>query len=119
MERRRRAEKEQADRNLQAMGENAAYTERAIKQNREIALQNLKNESMQKIVDIQGAQQQAQTNAAATESIIDSIAGFSQTAAKVAAERTAKMIKDQTAIGLSSAAQYISTEAFEECKKRF
>ena len=114
MERRRRAEKEQADRNLQAMGENAAYTERALKQNREIALQNLKNESMQKIVDIQGAQQQAQTNAAATESIIDSIAGFSKTAAKVAAERTAKMIKDQTAIGLSSAAQYISTEAFEE-----
>ena len=114
MERRRRAEKEQADRNLQAMGENAAYTERALKQNREIALQNLENESMQKIADIQGAQQQAQTNAAATESIIDSIAGFSKTAAKVAAERTAKMIKDQTAIGLSSAAQYISTEAFEE-----
>jgi hypothetical protein len=114
MERRRRAEKEQADKNLQAMGENAAYTERAIKQNREIALQNLKNESMQKLVDIQGAQKQAQTNAAATESIIDSIVGFSKTAAKVAAERTAKMIKDQTAIGLSSAAQSISTEAFEQ-----
>ena len=114
MERRRQAEKEQRDLNLQAMKENAAYTERITKENFAIQMQNLENESMQKIANIQGAQKQAQTDAAATNSIIDSITGFSQTAAKVAAERTAKMIKDQTAIGLSSAAQYISTEAFEE-----
>ena len=114
MERRRQAEKEQRDLNLQAMKESAAYTERITKENFAIQMQNLENESMQKIANIQGAQKQAEIDAAATSSIIDSITGFSQTAAKVAAERTAKMIKDQWGVGLNSAAQYISTEAFEE-----
>ena len=70
MERQRRAEKEQRDENLRAMQENAAYTERITKENQAIEMQNLKNESQQKIANIQGAAQQAQTDAAATESII-------------------------------------------------
>ena len=38
MERRRRAEKEQRDENLQAMRDNAAYTERITKENQAIQM---------------------------------------------------------------------------------
>ena len=113
MERRRRAEKAQRDENLRAMRENAAYTERITKENQAIEMQNLKNEEMQRIADIQGAQKQAEIDAAARQDVMDSLMGFSQTVQKVAAERTAQMIKDQTAIGLSASAQFISPEDLE------
>jgi len=108
MERQRRAEKEQREKNLQAMRENAAYTERITKENQAIELQNLKNEGMQKIADLQGAQKQAQTDAAATESIIGSLVDFSTSLQKTAAERTKRMIEDQTA-----EAAAIPLEAFD------
>lgn len=108
MERQRRAEKEQRDENLRAMQENAAYTERITKENQAIEMQNLKNESQQKIANIQGAAQQAQTDAAATESIIGSLVDFSTSLQKTAAERTKRMIEDQTA-----EAAAIPLEAFD------
>jgi len=108
MERRRRAEKEQRDENLQAMRDNAAYTERITKENQAIQMQNLKNESQQKIANIQGAQEQAATDAAATESIIGSLVDFSESLQKTAARRTKQMIEDQTA-----AAAAIPLEAFD------
>ena len=108
MERQRRAEKEQRDENLRAMQENAAYTERITKENQAIQMQNLKNESQQKIANIQGAAQQAATDAAATESIIGSLVDFSTSLQKTAAERTKRMIEDQTA-----AAAAIPLEAFD------
>ena len=54
MERRRRAEKEQRDKDLQAMKEDAAYTEQITRENNAIELQNLTNESNQKIANIEG-----------------------------------------------------------------
>lgn len=113
MERRRRAEKAQRDENLRAMRENAAYTEQITRENNAIELQNLANQEKQKIANIQGAQLQAQTDAEAQQAIMNSLLGFSQTVQKVAAERTAQMIKDQTAVGLSASAQYISPEDLE------
>ena len=113
MERRRRAEKAQRDENLRAMQDNAAYTERITRENQAIELQNLANQEKQKIADIQGAQRQAQIDAAAQQDIMNSLLGFSQTVQKESARRTAQMIKDQTAVGLSASAQYISPEDLE------
>ena len=114
MERRRRAEKEQRDENLRAMQENAAYTERITKENQAIQMQNLKNESQQKIANIQGAAQQAATDAAATESIINSLVDFSTSLQKTAAERTKRMMEDQAAEGAAVELGAIDTEAIEE-----
>ena len=114
MERRRRAEKEQRDENLRAMRENAAYTERALERNQAIEMENLRNEEMQKIANIQGAQKQAQIDAAANQTILESLAGFSQTIQKESARRTAQMIKDQTALGLSTPIQNIDPEVVEQ-----
>ena len=114
MERRRRAEKAQRDENLRAMREDAAYTDKITRENNAIQMRNLENEGMQKIANIQGEAKQAQIDAAATSSILDSIVGFSQTAAKVAKQRTAQMIKDQTAIGLNAETQNISAETVEK-----
>ncbi len=82
MERRRRAEKAQRDENLRAMQDNAAYTERITRENQAIELQNLANQEKQKIADIQGAQRQAQIDAAAQQDIMNSLLGFSQTVQK-------------------------------------
>lgn len=114
MERLRRAEKEQRDMNLQAMRENAEYTQRAEARNHEILMQNLKNEQMQKIADIQGEQKQAELDAADRKAIMDSLVGFSETIQKESARRTAQMIKDQTALGLSTPIQTISPEVVEQ-----
>tara|TARA_Y100000816_G_scaffold275822_1_gene244400 strand:+ start:6735 stop:9326 length:2592 start_codon:yes stop_codon:yes gene_type:complete len=93
------AEREQQRRDREAMKENAALEQEAINRDRQIELENLKNEqtamSQQASVD----RQQAQYDAEATKTIIDSLAGLSKTIAVTAAERTAKMKKDQTKEG--------------------
>ena len=93
------AEREQQRRDREAMKENAALEQDAINRDRQIELENLKNEqtamSQQASVD----RQQAQYDAEATKAIIDSLAGLSKTIAVTAAERTAKMKKDQTKEG--------------------
>ena len=93
------AEREQQRRDREAMKENAALEQDAINRDRQIELENLKNEqtamSQQASVD----RQQAQYDAEATTTIINSLAGLSKTIAVTAAERTAKMKKDQTEEG--------------------
>ena len=93
------AEREQQRRDREAMKENAALEQEAINRDRQIELENLKNEqtamSQQASVD----RQQAQYDAEATTTIINSLAGLSKTIAVTAAERTAKMKKDQTKEG--------------------
>ena len=114
MERRRAAEKNQRDENLQAMREDAAYTEQITRENNAIELRNLENESKQKIANIQGEEKQAQIDEAAAASIFQSIVEFSETAAKVARQRTAQMIKDQRELGYNADVQNISAERVEE-----
>ena len=114
MERQRRAEKAQRDENLRAMQENAAYTERITKENQAIEMQNLKNESQQKIANIQGAQEQAKIDADATKSIINSLVGFSTSLQETAAERTKQMIEDQTAEAAATPLEAFDPAALEQ-----
>ena len=58
----RAAEAKQAAINLRAMESDAAYTERITKENYAIEQQNLQNRQNQILADIQGQQQQAQTD---------------------------------------------------------
>ena len=88
--------------------------QRAEARNHEILMQNLKNEQMQKIADIQGEQKQAELDAADRKAIMNSLVGFSETIQKESARRTAQMIKDQTAAGLSTPIQNISPEVVEQ-----
>jgi len=96
MEKNLAAEQRQRKENLQAMQENAAYTEQITKENRDIEVQNLKNEQLAITQTAQRDQQQAQYDADATETILSSLVDFSTTIAKTAAERTAKQLKNQT-----------------------
>lgn len=95
------AEKEQQRRDREAMKENAALEQDAINRDRRIEVENLKNEelamSRQESVD----RQQARYDADAGKAIFDSLAGLSKTIAATAAERTAKMVKDQTKEGMT------------------
>ena len=88
-----KAEQEQQKKNLQAMRENAAYTEQITKENNAIELQNLKNE---RLGIAERDAQQAKYDADVTQTILTSIQDFSVTAAKKAAANTAKQLKDQT-----------------------
>ena len=109
----RAAEAKQAEINLRAMESDAAYTERVTKENYAIEQQNLQNEQKQVIADIQGEQKQAEINADATETILDSLIGFSDTLSEQAARRTKQMIEDQTEIGKLSV-QALDPQRLEE-----
>ena len=95
MERRRRAEKEQRDTDLQAMKENAAYTEQITRENNAIELQNLTNESNQKIANIEGKAKQSQIDYEANISILNSLTGFSQAAVKAIGEQQKKKLEEE------------------------
>jgi hypothetical protein len=95
------AEMQQRETNLQAMRENAEYTDRITKENRQIELDNLQREQTSINQINERDQQQARYDQQATETIISSIVDFSNTAAKVAAARTAKQLEDQTELAMS------------------
>ena len=95
MERRRRAEKDQRDQNLQAMKEDAAYTEQITRENMAIELQNLTNEGNQKIANIEGKAKQSQTDYEANISILNSLTDFSQTAIKAVGERQKAKLEEE------------------------
>ena len=95
MQQRRQDEMEQRNRELQAMKDDIAYTNRINEENQRIKLQNIRNEGMQRVVDAQGQARQAQIDAQATQSIIGSIVNFSTTAAKYLAEEDAKKRKEE------------------------
>jgi len=96
MEKNLAAEQRQRKENLQAMQDNAAYTEQITKENRAIEVQNLKNEQLSITQTAARDQQQAKYDADATETILSSLVDFSTTIAKTAAKRTAKQLEDQT-----------------------
>ena len=90
------AEKEQQKRNLDAMRDDAAYTERITKENKAIEVQNLKNEQLSITQTADRDAQQAKYDADATQTILTSIVDFSETAAKKSAANTKKQLEDQT-----------------------
>jgi len=94
------AEIKQRETNLQAMRENAEYTERANAQNRQIELDNLQREQTSLSQIAERDRQQAQYDQQATETIINSIVDLSATAAKTSAQNTAKQLVDQTELAM-------------------
>jgi len=108
------AEIKQRETNLQAMRENAAYTERANAQNRQIEIDNLQREQTSINQIAARDQQQARYDQQATETIIGSIVDFSATAAKTAARNTAKQLEDQTNLAMSMDLNEIRSLAHKE-----
>jgi len=101
MKRNAEAEKAQRDRELQALKEDAAYSEKIAQQNYETEQRNLKQE-VQKSRDIaQRDAQQSQYTSQAQQNVLESISAFSVQAQKKAAENTAQQLKDQTDIAMS------------------
>ncbi len=116
MEKARRAEKEQRERELQALKEDAAYTERITRENQRTVIKNLENERNQEIQNIEADYQNNANTFNAINNSISALTNFSRTAAGIAERRTAKMIKDQQSIGLSADVQNISADAVETYK---
>jgi hypothetical protein len=96
LERKHAAEIKQRETNLQAMRENAAYTERRFRENRQIEIDNLQSEQTSLNQIARRDEQQAQYDQQATETFLKTIVDFSATAAKTAAKNTAKQLEDQT-----------------------
>ncbi len=117
MERTRIAEKEQRDKDLQAMKENAEYTRGIRRENQEILLRNTENEYKQEMADIQGAAKQAVSFAQAPLNILESIADFSQTAAKAKANKDAADLKEALNNERDYEYKYDPTEEVEETIK--
>ena len=117
MEKNLQAEQRQRKENLQAMQDNAAYTEQITKENRAIEVQNLKNEELSIAQTAQRDQQQAQYDANATETILSSLVDFSTTVAKTAAKRTAKQLEDQTRLAAAQDINTISADIVEAYKQ--
>jgi len=90
------AEMKQRETNLQAMRENDAYTQRRFQENRQIEVDNLQREQSSLNQIAARDDQQAKYNQQAAETILNSIADFSKTAAQTAAKNTAKQLVDQT-----------------------
>jgi soluble lytic murein transglycosylase-like protein len=123
MERNRQAEKEQRDRELQAIKENNAYTERVERQNFEIQTQNLQAERNEALQGLQVEQAQAQAQQAQTQSVLNVIGTLSKTASQVAEVVDAELLKRDTAeaveafnrtpVGLRSPEQAQRAEDYE------
>ena len=90
------AEKEQQERDRSAMVENAGLEQDRIKRNREIEIDNLKNEQTALSQQINIDRQQSDFDADATSRMLDSISNFSKTAKAKSDINHANMIKDQT-----------------------
>jgi len=100
LEEKHAAEMRQREINLEAMEDNAEYTEKRFRENRQIEIDNSQREqaSINQIADRD--QQQARYDQQATQGIVDSLSKISPTIQRVAKERTAQQLKDQTALAM-------------------
>ena len=105
LEKERDATIRQRQENLQAMKENSAYERQAAERNQEIIQTNLENERLSIEAEQKAKRQQADARSKAVESAVTGLVNFSTTLGKQAAERTKKMIEDQTAEGAQAARQ--------------
>jgi hypothetical protein len=102
MEKNLAAEQRQRKENLQAMQDNAAYTEQITKENRAIELQNLKNEQLSITQTAERDAQQAKYDADATETILSSLSDFSTTIQKTIAKNKAAQLEGQTNVAMAA-----------------
>ncbi len=103
LEKQRDATNQQRREDLQAMQANAAYEERARERNLRTLEKNQKTEQLSIEAEQKSKQQQADANAKAIEATLTGLVNFSVTLGKQAAERTKKMIEDQTELGARQA----------------
>ena len=101
MEKNLAAEQRQRKENLQAMQDNAAYTEQITKENKAIEVQNLKNEQLAITQTAKRDAQQAQYDADATQTILSSLSDFSTTIAKTIAKNKAAQLEGQTDLAMA------------------
>ena len=97
LEKQRDATNQQRRENLQAMRDNSAYEMRARERNQQILQDNLKSERLSIQAEQETKIQEADAKAKKIESTVAGLVDFSVTLGKQAAERTKKMIEDQTA----------------------
>ena len=97
MELNRQAEKEQRDRNLQAIKENNAYTERIQQQNFATEIQNLQAEKNAELGAIQLEAAEAQAKQAQTQNTLNLISSISKTAAQGLQTLDAELLKQDIA----------------------
>jgi|DEB0MinimDraft_6_1074348.scaffolds.fasta_scaffold09330_2 hypothetical protein len=114
LEKNRHAEMEQRDREFQALQSDAAYTELITRENKQIELQNLRDEQAGKLAAIQEEQKQAEYDAKAFESIVGTLGAFSESLGKLSQARTAKMQKDQATLAANLAADFVNTPQYQE-----
>lgn len=115
MERNRQAEKEQRDRELQAIKEDNAYKARIEQENLEIETQNLQAERNEAIRGIQVEQAEATAASAQTQSVLNVIGTLSKTASQLAQTIDAEQLKTDTAKATAAALQFTpDPQKFEE-----
>jgi hypothetical protein len=112
MQDRRQAQREQDERDYQAMKENAAYEEARMAENQEIALANFKNERMQQLSNRQVERQNKLNN---TQIALEALSDFSKTAVKTLVEQDLARRKEQEARDRQYAlANYSYVKSYEE-----
>ena len=101
LEKKHAAEIKQREINLKGMEDNAEYTEKRFKENREIELDNLQSEqaSLNQIADRDRRQADYDQNLSNT--VVEQLLNVSSTVKKVADQRTAKQLEDQTALAMA------------------
>ncbi len=101
LERKHAAEMRQREINLEAMEDNAEYTEKRFRENRQIEIDNLQREQSSLNQIANRDQLQARYDQQATQGIVDSLSKISPTIQRVAKERTAQQLEDQTALAMA------------------
>jgi flagellum-specific peptidoglycan hydrolase FlgJ len=101
LEKKHAAEIKQREINLKGMEDNAEYTEKRFKENREIELDNLEREqaSLNQIADRD--RRQADYDQSLSNTVVEQLLNVSSTVKKVADQRTAKQLEDQTALAMA------------------
>ena len=107
------AEKEQQQRERDALKENAELETNRIETDRKIQVENLKNKQIAMSQQFDVDAQQAKYDAAAGEAVFDSLAGLSKTLSDTALARTEKMEKDQTREGMTADIEDLKVQSRE------
>ena len=101
LEKKHAAEMRQREINFEAMEDNAEYTEKRFRENRQIEIDNLQREQSSLNQIANRDQLQARYDQQATQGIVDSLSKISPTIQRVAKERTAQQLEDQTALAMA------------------
>lgn len=106
-------ERQQRAKTLAAMKADAAYSEQEANKNFQINLANIRNAGAQEIADSLSVSKQSQVDAQNAEAILNSLADFAPKLQERASKNFAKMVEDQTQVGLNTEFQNIADQVEE------